>query len=141
MAEFDVSYEPGTLAASCVAGGTAKAKLTTAGAPAALRLTADRTLLRADRNDLAYVRIEVVDAKGVVVPAARPELSARVSGPGELAALASADPVDVSGFRGPSRRPYEGVAQAIVRPTGAGAIGLVVEGEGLPAARLRITAR
>jgi beta-galactosidase len=143
QATFDVPYAPGMLAATCTGARDPKARaaLTTAGAPAGLRLTADRTRIRADRNDLSYVRIEVVDAKGTVVPAARQSIRARVSGPGELAALASADPVDLAGYRGPVRRPYRGVAQAIVRPTAAGALGLVAEAEGLAPARLTITAR
>ncbi len=76
-----------------------------------------------------------------VVPTVRLVIRARVSGPGELAALASADPVDLDGYRGPSRRPYRGVAQAIVRPTGAGRIELVAEADGLPPSRLTIQAR
>ena len=140
MNQFDVVYEPGTLSAACIGASTAKTSLTTAGAPTALRLTADRTRLLAARNDLSYVRIEVVDAKGVLVPSARPVLRARVTGPAELAALASADPVDISGFRGPARRPYQGVAQAIVRPSGSGSIELVVEADGLPPARLTLVA-
>ncbi len=119
----------------------AHVRLKTAGPAATLRLAADRSEIRASRNDLSYVRIEVVDAKGNVVPGARPEIRAKVTGPGELAALASADPVDLAGFRGPSRRAYQGVAQAIVRPTGAGALELVAEADGLPPARLLIEAR
>ena len=140
---FEVPYAPGTLAATCTGAGDPKSRveLATAGAPARLRLTADRSEIRASRNDLSYVRIEVVDAKGHVVPAARPEIRARVTGAGELAALASADPVDLAGFRGPSRRPYQGVAQAIVRPTGAGRMELVAEADGLPPTRLTIEAR
>jgi beta-galactosidase len=102
---------------------------------------ADRGEIRARGNDLSFVRIEVVDAKGTVVPHARPEIRARVTGPGELLALASADPVDLAGYRGPSRRPYQGVAQAIVRPTGAGTLELVAEADGVPASRLTIRAR
>ena len=142
-AEFELAYQPGELEAACVAPGDPanRVRLATAGSPAKLRLVADRSEIRASRNDLSYVRIEVVDAQGHVVPAARPEIRARVTGPGELAALASADPVDLAGFRGPSRRPYRGVAQAIVRPTGAGTMQLVAEADGLPPARITIKAR
>lgn len=142
-AELEVTYQPGELEASCVAPGDPKTRvgLVTAGPAATLRLTADRDEIRASRNDLSYVRIEVVDAKGQVVPAARPEIRTRVTGPGELAALASADPVDLAGFRGPSRRPHQGVAQAIVRPTGAGKMELVAEAAGLPPAKITIEAR
>ena len=97
--------------------------------------------MRADRTDLAYVRIEVVDSAGTRVPAARPEIRARVEGPGELAALASADPWDLAGYRGPTRKPYRGVAQAIVRPTGAGRVGVTITAEGLASARVAIVAR
>ena len=143
QASFDVPYAPGSLVATCTgaADPATRVALTTAGAPARLRLTADRARIRADRSDLSYVRVEVVDAKGTLVPNARPALRARVEGPGELAALASADPIDLAGYRGPSRRPYLGVAQAIVRPRAAGVLQLVVDSDGLPPARLVITAR
>ncbi|HUL76846.1 MAG TPA: glycoside hydrolase family 2 TIM barrel-domain containing protein [Vicinamibacteria bacterium] len=140
---FEVPYAPGTLEAVCAGPGDPRAKvaLTTAGPAARLRLTADRGDIHASRDDLSYVRVEVVDARGTVVPGARPEIRARVTGPGELAALASADPNDLTGYRGPARRPYQGVAQAIVRPTGAGTLELVAEVDGLPPARLTIRAR
>jgi beta-galactosidase len=140
---FDVPYEAGTLEASCSGPGDPKnrARLVTAGQAVALRLTADRGRVRPDRDDLAYVRIEVIDAKGTRVHAARPAIRARVVGPGELAALASADPVDLDGYRGPRRRPYQGIAQAIVRPSGRGRIELVAEAEGLAPARVVIEAR
>jgi len=140
---FDVPYAAGRLEAACSGAGDPKSRtrLDTAGKAVSLRLVADRARLRADRNDLSYVRVEVVDSQGVVVPGARPVIRARVDGPGELAALASADPVDLAGYRGPTRRPYQGVAQAIVRPTGAGRLELVAEAEGLAPARLALEAR
>jgi beta-galactosidase len=140
---FEVAYAPGTLEAACTGTGDPRTRvaLVTAGPPAKLRLVADREAIRASRDDLSYVRIEVVDAKGVVVPVARPEIRVRVSGPGELLALASADPVDLAGYRGPSRRPHQGVAQAIVRPTGAGRIELVAEADGLPPSRRALQVR
>ncbi len=143
QAAFELTYQPGTLVAACSGPADPKTRvtLTTAGPPTALRLAADRPRIRADRNDLAYVRIEVVDAKGTVVPGARPQIHARVVGSAELAALASADPVDLTGYRGPACRPYRGVAQAILRPTGPGTIELTAEAEGLPGARLLLEAR
>lgn len=39
----------------------------TAGAPVSLRLSVDRNALRPSRDDLAYVRAEVIDAMGVMV--------------------------------------------------------------------------
>jgi len=34
----------------------------------AVRLIADRTRIKADRNDLSYVRAEIIDSKGNIVP-------------------------------------------------------------------------
>ncbi len=143
QAAFDVTYRPGRLEATCAGAHdpATRATLVTAGAPAALRATVDRAQVRADRNDLAYVRIEVVDAAGTLVPAARPEIRARVEGAGELAALASADPWDLAGYRGPTRKPYRGVAQAIVRPTAVGRVDVTITAEGLAPARVAIVAR
>ena len=143
QAAFDVAYRPGRLEAACVGAhdpGTRTA-LVTAGAPAALRATVDRAQVRADRNDLAYVRVEVVDVAGTLVPTARPEIRARVDGAGELAALASADPLDLAGYRGPTRKPFRGVAQAIVRPTAAGRVDVTLTADGLAPAHVGIVAR
>lgn len=118
-ATFAVPYASGTLEARCAgdAGGAA-ATLTTAGAPAALLATADRASIAADRSDLSYVVVEVVDAQGVRVPDARVALSATLTGPVELAAFATGDPTDVGGFRTGARTSFEGRAVAILRPTG-----------------------
>ena len=69
-ATFEVPYEPGTLIARCYDNGneTASQSLKTTGRPEALRLVADRTRIRADRNDLSYVRAEIVDSEGNIVP-------------------------------------------------------------------------
>lgn len=153
-AEFEVPYEPGELVAigemasaagsAGPAGSPARRALTlrTAGAPAALRLTADRTEIRASRDDLSYVLVELVDSAGTVVPDARPLVRASVSGPGEIAGFANADPVDVASYRGPERTIYQGVCQVILRPTGPpGEIALEAAADGLPPARIAITAR
>jgi beta-galactosidase len=108
-----------------------RVRLRTAGEPARLRLTPDRSRLRADRSDLAYVLVEVLDARGVLVPHVRPTVRVALEGQGELAALASADPLDVRGFRGTECAVFQGVCQAILRPTGAGTVTLRAEADGL----------
>jgi beta-galactosidase len=143
-AEFDVPYEPGELAARGEMAGKppVEAKLRTAKRPAALRLSADRTSIRAGRDDLCYALVELVDADGTLVPEERPIVRAFVTGAGEIAAMANADPVDVASYRGPSRKVYQGVCQVILRPNGwPGTIALTVASEGLPPATLMVTAK
>jgi beta-galactosidase len=49
--------------------------LTTSGVGVALKATADRSKIDADRNDLSYVVVEVVDSDGNRVPDARQRLN------------------------------------------------------------------
>jgi beta-galactosidase len=140
-AEFDVTYAPGELKAIALSGGRQIAELTfkTVGKPAQLRLKADRQSIRLDRNDLAYVTMEVVDQAGDLVPDATVPVTFTVSGPGELAALGTANPKDVESFRQPRLRTFHGKALAIIRPTrSAGSATLQVQAEGLVPATISI---
>ena len=142
-ATFDVPYEPGELRAAALAGGkvVAKAALRTAGAPAKLRLTADRSRIRADRNDLAFVTVEVLDKAGTVVPTAVAPVRFKMSGTCELAAVGNGDPRHAASFRVPECVPFRGRCLAILRPTGkAGDAVLRAEAEGLPPATLNVAA-
>ncbi len=135
-ARFQVPFAPGELKAVGLRGGkpVGEVALVTTGPPAALRLTADRASIRADRNDLSYVKVEVVDAEGRRVPGARVPVRFAVEGAGELAGQASAVPNEPASFRKPERETYEGRCLAILRPTGKpGTIQLRAEAEGLEA--------
>lgn len=143
-ARFDVPYAPGELCAIGLAKGKAVARtaLNTAGTPKKLRLTADRTTIRADRNDLSFVAVEVVDAHGQRVPGAEIPVRFYVSGAGELAAHGSGSPNDPVSFRAPVRRTFQGRCLAILRPTGsAGEIELRAEAEGLKPETITIRSR
>jgi beta-galactosidase len=143
-ARFDVPYQPGELRAIGLMNGKAVARtsLRTTGPATELRLTADRESVRADRNDLAYVTVEVVDARGRRVPNAEVPVHFAVSGAGELAAQASSSPNDATSFRTPMRKTYEGRCLAILRPIGdSGRITLKVEAAGLKPATLVVRTR
>lgn len=136
MASFQVPYTAGKLTASCPGGETnAKATrtFTTAKAPAKLVVSADRPSISAYRGDLSYVTVTVVDADGVPIPEARVAIDFVVSGDGELAAVGTGDPTDVSSFHVPHRTTWMGSAVAILRPTTttAGTIKLTATAAGL----------
>lgn len=145
-ASFTVPYAPGELRAFGLVGGqiVAETSLRTTGAAARLRLTADRTTLRPDRNDLAYVTVEVVDAAGRRVPDADRLVRFSVTGAGELAGQASAAPRSPASFRAPERKTHQGRCLAILRPSigaNAGTITLRAEADGLDPAELMIPCR
>ncbi len=137
---FDVPYAAGELRAFGLIGGklVAQTTLKTTGAPTAIRLTADRTTIRADRNDLSYVTVEVVDANGQRVPNADNVVRFSVSGAGELAAQGSGVPNEPASFRTPVRKVFQGRCLAILRPlgTGAGTITLHATADGLQPAEI-----
>jgi len=133
-AEFDVSYAPGELRAIALAHGSQIAELAfvTTGKPARLRLKVDRQSIRSDRNDLAYVILEVLDEAGQAVPDADVPVAFTISGPGVLAAAGTANPKDIRSFRRHTPRTFHGKCLAIIRPTGsAGSVTVRVEAQGL----------
>lgn len=142
-AEFEVPYSPGELKAiGAVGSKRVEFSLRTAGQPAGLRLIPDRARIQASRNDLSFVEIEVVDARGVVVPHAETPVALEVTGRGELAAVGNANPVDMASFQGRERKAWQGTLQAILRPTGkAGSITLTAKAEGLKTGTARIAVR
>jgi len=139
-AEFDVPYAAGELKAiGTLNGRRVECVLRTAGRAAALRLTPDRTRIQARRDDLSFVEIEVVDAKGVVVPQAEMPVSLEVSGPAELAAVGNANPIDMGSFKGPVRKAWQGTLQAVLRPTGRpGPATLTARADGLKTGAAKI---
>ena len=113
-AVFSVPYKAGTLRAE--AGGES-VTLKTAGEPARLRLTPDRTVMAADGQSLTFVTIEVVDKNGTLVPEAAIPCEAIVKGAGTLLAFASADLKDTEPYTSPRVNTWKGRALLVVRST------------------------
>lgn len=144
VARFEVPYAPGELRAVALSHGRVLGErvLATVGPAKALRLTADRTVLRADRGDLAYVTVEVVDADDRRVPGARVPVRLNLTGVGEIAGHANAAPDEPASFRGPVRPTFQGRALVVLRPSGTpGTLTLRAEADGLQSASLDVHAR
>lgn len=120
MASFQVPYAPGILTAIAFKNGQeiARAELATAGKPIALRLTADRAAVRADRNDLVYVEVNALDTDGCLVPVAANEVFFSIQGPARIAAVASADPKNLEMYRGNQHSLWRGRALVVIQPDG-----------------------
>ncbi len=141
-AAFTVPYEPGELrAVAHKDGNTKESRLKTAGVPAALRLSADRSKLRAAYGDLSFVAVELVDLDGIRVPGDDREIVFSASGPGVLLAVGSGNPRADETYGGSRRRTYEGCCMAVVKTIGeAGTISFTALTDGLPAAGLTLLA-
>jgi beta-galactosidase len=117
----------------------ARQTLRTTGEPNKIRLVADRRTIRASRDDLAYVTVEITDKHGQLVPNAEVPITFSISGAGELAAVGSGRANRPESFHGRSRTTDHGRALAILRPVGpAGAIQLRASAPGLSSSEITI---
>ncbi len=140
-AVFEVPYAQGELKAVNVVKNKERASmvLTKVGEPAAIRLVADRNQINADKNDLAYIKIEIVDADNQVIPDAAFPIVIHCSGVGSVAASGNASPNDMRSFRSLTPVTFRGKAIAVVQPDGSkGRIELKVSGEGIGSSLLTI---
>jgi len=120
----------------------AETVLRTTGEPAQVRLTADRTTLRADGQDLSFVTVEALDANGLPHPNAEREVTFRLEGPGTIAAVGNGDVTSEEPYQGDHRKLFHGKALVVVRTSrAAGAITVTASAPGLKAASLRLNAR
>ncbi len=143
-AVFSVPYAPGTLKAIGLRGGrqVAETVLTTAGEPAILRLTADRTIIHADGQDLSFITVEAVDARGLPDFHADQEVQFEVTGPGTIAAVANGDGRDAASYQANRRKLFDGRALVVIRSSRqAGPIKVTARSTGLGDGSLTIDAR
>jgi beta-galactosidase len=134
-AKFEIEYQPGMLVAKGFDGGkeTGSDTLLTAGKPFAVRLVADRSTIKADLNDLAYVSAEIVDEKGNVVPYIDDiEITYQLSGNATIAGVGNGSFDDASSFQQNHKKVYQGRGLVIIRPKGlSGKITLKANAKGL----------
>lgn len=140
----NVVYQPGEITVKAYDGqGNAVAEKTirTAGKPAAVRLSANRSELKAGvpDGDLAYVTVTVVDKDGNPVQTADNRVNFKVEGDGTFVATANGDPNCLLPFQQPEMDLFSGAATVIVsagdRP---GILKLKVSGKGLKPATISI---
>ena len=115
--KWDVNYEPGFIEAHAYKNGelVLRAKRETTGDPASIRLTADRTTINADGEDLAIVRVEALDAQGRFVPTANQLIQFKVTGDGVLIGVGNGDPNCHESDKAPQRSIFNGLAQVILQ--------------------------
>ncbi|MDY4816707.1 MAG: hypothetical protein SO186_02005 [Lachnospiraceae bacterium] len=89
--------------------------LVTTGPAKELRLIQEKKELSANGHEVAYVRVEIVDENGIVVPDAALRLSAAVEGVGSLAAFGSSNPITDENYTSGTFTSYHGTATAIIR--------------------------
>jgi hypothetical protein len=142
--EWKVRYKPGTLMARGWKAGklVATRKVETTGAPAGIRLIADRRVLRSDGEDTTVVNVAVVDARGRVVPVADNLVGFAVAGRGRILGVGNGDPSSHEPDQAVQRRVFNGWCQVVVQAgRSAGSLQLTAQSSGLTTAKLRLTVK
>jgi len=119
--EWKVKYEPGVLEARGSKDGAVllTEKRETTGKAETIKLTADRTEIDADGEDIAVLRVEVLDKQGRSIPTADNRISFKITGNGALLGVGNGDPNCQEPDKEPRRSLFNGLAQAIVQATKA----------------------
>ncbi|MFL6208539.1 MAG: sugar-binding domain-containing protein [Pyrinomonadaceae bacterium] len=141
---WSVSYEAGVLKAIGYDAGQRvnAAELRTAQPPTHIKLTADRTSVAADGQDLSYITVELVDGRGVRHPKAENLIKFAVTGPGQIIGVGNANPVSTESYQRPERKAWQGRCLLIVKSDRrAGQIVVKATAAGLAPAELVIAAR
>src|SRR5450631_2657674 len=115
--EWQVKYQPGVIEARGRKNGAVvmTTKRETTGVPVAVKLTAARNEIDADGEDLAILRVEVLDSAGRHVPTADNLISFRISGTGTFLGVGNGDPNCQESDKAPKRSLFNGLAQVIVQ--------------------------
>jgi len=140
---WEVPYEPGKLEAI---GKTADGKkvsfdVKTAGEPAKIVLTPDKKTVKANRQGLSYVSVQIVDAHGIPVPFANNMINFEITGAGKLAAVGNGNQQSHTPLKGKAMEAWQGKCLAIVQSTNhKGEIKITARSRSLPVATLTLKA-
>jgi len=142
IAAFSVPYCPGTLKAVCYDGGRAvgESQLQTAGSVSRLSIEADTTTLRANGEDLCFVKIRLADAQGLINRFECRKISVKLEGDASLQGFGSADPSCEGGYQDAAWNTFDGAVMAVLRSGKTpGEATLTMSAEGLPDAVFTVT--
>lgn len=116
---WEVPYEPGKLEAigKTADGRTVSFAVQTAGEPAAIALSPDRKVLKANRQDLCYVAVQLLDANGIPVPFAGNHITFEVTGAGKLCAVGNGNQQSHTPLKGNQMEAWQGKCMAIIQST------------------------
>ncbi|MGN6422751.1 MAG: glycoside hydrolase family 2 TIM barrel-domain containing protein [Asticcacaulis sp.] len=142
---YSVPYAPGRLIAVGYRDGreAGRWELRTADDPAEAQLSSDRTQIRANGEDLAYVNLKLTDENGAPIYARSGDrkVTVHVSGAAVLAGIGNGNPMDASSFQSGVRTTFHGQLAFVLRSLNrAGEIHVTVETEGLPTQYLTLNA-
>lgn len=139
-----VKFESGTVKAVSRKGGKmiAEQEIHTAGQPAQIRLTPDRSTVHADGKDLSFVTVEILDKDGNLCPNAVNDVTFAVEGSGFIAGVDNGSPTSMEKFKDNHRKAFYGKCLVVIQNNGQeGSVELTATAGGLEKAVTVIKAK
>lgn len=139
-----VKYEPGVVKAVSRKNGKviAEQEIRTAGEPAQIRLTPDRSTIQADGKDLSFITVEILDKDGNLCPNAENDVTFTVEGAGFIAGVDNGNPISMEKFKANHRKAFYGKCLLVVQNNGEpGGIKVTATADGPEKATMVIKAK
>ena len=138
---WNVTFEPGTVKVVARKNGveTASQEIHTAGEPAQIRLTPDRSTIKSNGTDLSFVTVEILDKDGNLCPNADNLVQFEIDGKGLIAGVDNGSPISLERFKDNKRKAFYGKCLVVLQNNGKkGKINLKAVSEGLKDAQLTV---
>jgi beta-galactosidase len=92
--EWKVNYRPSILMARGYKSGKEilRKEVTMSGEPAAIQFSTDRKSIQADGEDVSIINVQILDARGLIMPIAENEINFTLNGPGKIIGVGNGDP-------------------------------------------------
>lgn len=117
---FKVPYQAGRLTAVAYNENQEleRKSIQTSGKAKQIQLKTERESITMNRNDLAYVEVNITDENGLLVMDDDQIIRFSVEGDAKLIAVGNGNPTEMKSFQADSCRTFQGKCIAIVRPLG-----------------------
>ncbi len=138
---WSVEYEPGEVKAVSRKDGVIVAQevIKTSGRPAQIRLTADRSRIKADGEDLSFITVEVLDRDGNLCPNAENDIHFDIEGVATIAGVDNGSPISHERFKDNHRKVFYGKALVVLQSKETpGNVRLIATSEHLKSAEVTI---
>jgi len=141
IARWQVPYAPGSLRAIAYSGDEEIEidELLTTDEAQSIELTADRSNIQANSQDLSFIEVELLDQNGNRSILAENLVNFDLDGPGTIVAVGNSNPMSTESYQSPFRKAYMGRCLVVIKSTDrAGAMTLTASSKGLESASIEI---
>ena len=114
-------------------------EMPTAGEPAQIRLTPDRSTIKSNGTDLSFVTVEILDKDGNLCPNADNLVKFNIDGKGFIAGVDNGSPISLERFKDNKRKAFYGKCLVVLQNNGKkGKISLKAASKGLNRAHIDV---